>query len=108
MNSFRYAVIALAVSVIASSSTSTILAVPTPTDRNAVSPFDKPDREQLTPIEKAQLPDITVGVVTVDSGSVLSAIAPDGKHAAFSNNTAKTVILRLPIKNEAKKDGPKK
>lgn len=32
-----------------------------------------------------------------------SAMAPDGKHAAFSNNTAKTVILRLPVKEEGKR-----
>ncbi len=37
-----------------------------------------------------------------------SATAPDGRHIAFSNNTAKTVIMRLPIKEEGKKGGPRK
>jgi WD40 repeat protein len=79
---FRIAVVALAAGLIALSSTSTVLAVPKP-DGASVSPFDKLDRDQLTPIEKAQLPEITVGVVTVDAGStVLScAFSTDGKLA---------------------------
>ena len=45
-------------------------------------PFDKLDRDQMTPIHAAQLPDIAVAVVSVDTGSVLScAFSSDGKLA---------------------------
>jgi WD40 repeat protein len=79
---FRIALLPLAVGWIGFSSAPTVLAVPKPSDANAVSPFDKLDREQMTPIEKAHLPDIAVGVVTVNSGTVLScAFSEDGKLA---------------------------
>ncbi len=78
---FRNAVSALAVGLIVLSSASTLLAVPKP-EGGEVSPFDKLDRDQLTPIEKAQLPPITAGVVIVDSGTVLSCVfSSDGKLA---------------------------
>jgi WD40 repeat protein len=61
-------------------SPATLLAVPKPTD--PVSTFDKLDSDKLTPIEKRMLPDIAVGVVTVDSGSVVSCVfSVDGKLA---------------------------
>jgi len=79
---FRIALLALAVGWIDCSSAAPVPAVPKPANANAVSPFAKLDREQLTPLEKAQLPDITVGVATVESGTVLScAFSVDGKLA---------------------------
>ncbi|WP_020473062.1 WD40 repeat domain-containing protein [Zavarzinella formosa] len=72
----------LALGLLGLLSTSPVLADPKPSGKNTVSSFDKLDREQMTPIDKAQLPDITVGVVTVDSGVVLScALSVDGKLA---------------------------
>ena len=79
---FRIAVVAVTLNVIGLSSATPVLAVPKPSAADAVSPFDKLDREELAPIEKAQLPDIAVGVVTVDAGTVLScAFSADGKLA---------------------------
>jgi WD40 repeat protein len=79
---FRTSVFALALGLIQLLAAATPLPVPKPSDTSAASPFDKLDREQLTPVEKAQLPDIAVGVVTVDSGTVLScAFSVDGKLA---------------------------
>jgi WD40 repeat protein len=88
MNSrIRIAVFAFAIGLTALSSASVVFAVPKPDDANAITAFDKLDRDQLTPIEKAQLPEITVGVVTVDAGSsVLScAFSVDGKLATATD-----------------------
>src|SRR5262245_15353818 len=76
---FRKPLFTLTIGLTALSS-ATLFAVPKPAD--TASPFDKLDADKLTPIEKRMLPDIAVGVVTVDSGSVVScSFSSDGKLA---------------------------
>ncbi len=51
------------------------------------SPLDRLDRDQMTPIERTQLPAETVAVIPDGAGSILGcAFSPDGKLATACDN----------------------